>query len=122
MGSGKDSAHEERDLALWRRKFDDLKAKTQVKGEHLVSMHDRLKESQNASLKTNQDSGNVAQPKSSINSAQKQTDSKSGGNSGLAKNIRILENKLDKAMIKFNEAMSIKKTYDVILNKLKEER
>ena len=40
----------------------------------------------------------------------------------MAKNIRILENKLDKAMIKFNEAMSIKKTYDIILHKLKEER
>ena len=40
----------------------------------------------------------------------------------MAKNIRILENKLDKAMIKFNEAMSIKKTYDIILHKLNEER
>ena len=38
------------------------------------------------------------------------------------KNIRILENRLDKAMIKFNEAISIKKTYEIILKRLKEER
>lgn len=28
------------------------------------------------------------------------------------RNIRILENRLDKVMIKFNEAQSIKKTYE----------
>lgn len=33
-----------------------------------------------------------------------------------------MENRLDKAMIKYNEAMSIKKTYDLILKRLKEER
>jgi len=38
------------------------------------------------------------------------------------KAIRILENRLDKAMIKYNEAMSIRKTYEIILKKLKEER
>jgi len=36
--------------------------------------------------------------------------------------IRVMENRLDKAMIKYNEAMSIKKTYDLILKRLKEER
>lgn len=35
---------------------------------------------------------------------------------------RILENRLDKAMLKFNEAMSIKKTYEIILKRLHEER
>jgi hypothetical protein len=34
----------------------------------------------------------------------------------------MLENKLDKAMIKYNEAMSIRRTYEQILNRLKEER
>lgn len=38
------------------------------------------------------------------------------------KQIRILENRLDKAMIKFNEAISIKKTYEIILKRLKEEK
>ena len=36
--------------------------------------------------------------------------------------IKLLENKLDKAMIKYNEAMSIRRTYEQILNRLKEER
>ncbi len=36
--------------------------------------------------------------------------------------IRALENKLDKAMIKYNEAQSIRKTYEQIVRRLKEER
>ena len=38
------------------------------------------------------------------------------------KKVRILENRLDKAMIKYNEAISIKKTYEIILKRLREER
>lgn len=34
----------------------------------------------------------------------------------------MLENRLDKAMIKYNEAMSIKKTYELIVKRLKDER
>lgn len=36
--------------------------------------------------------------------------------------IRMLENKLDKAMIKYNEAQSIRKTYEMIVKRLKDER
>ncbi len=36
--------------------------------------------------------------------------------------IRALENKLDKAMIKYNEAQSIRKTYEQIVRRLAEER
>jgi coiled-coil domain-containing protein 151 len=36
--------------------------------------------------------------------------------------IRSLENKLDKAMIKYNEAQSIRKTYEQIVRRLSEER
>mmetsp|Transcript_123119 Transcript_123119/g.226850 ORF Transcript_123119/g.226850 Transcript_123119/m.226850 type:complete len:536 (-) Transcript_123119:145-1752(-) len=36
--------------------------------------------------------------------------------------IRVLENRLDKAMIKYNEAQSIQKTYEQIAKRLKEER
>eukprot|EP01029_Cantina_marsupialis_P026503 TRINITY_DN7150_c0_g1_i1.p1 TRINITY_DN7150_c0_g1~~TRINITY_DN7150_c0_g1_i1.p1 ORF type:complete len:560 (+),score=192.84 TRINITY_DN7150_c0_g1_i1:72-1751(+) len=36
--------------------------------------------------------------------------------------IRLLENRLDKAMIKYNEAQSIKRTYEQIVKRLKEER
>ena len=40
----------------------------------------------------------------------------------LMRHIRTLENRLDKAMIKYNEAQSIRKTYDQIVKRLKEER
>ena len=33
----------------------------------------------------------------------------------LTRNIRTLENRLDKAMIKYNEAQSIRKTYEQIV-------
>jgi hypothetical protein len=36
--------------------------------------------------------------------------------------IRVMENRLDKAMIKYNEAMSIRKTYEIIVKRLREER
>ena len=39
-----------------------------------------------------------------------------------ARRIRVIENRIDKAMIKYNEAQSIKKTYENILKKLNEER
>ena len=34
----------DRDLQVYRRKFDDLKAKTRQKGEQLVQMSEKLKE------------------------------------------------------------------------------
>mmetsp|Transcript_12862 Transcript_12862/g.30864 ORF Transcript_12862/g.30864 Transcript_12862/m.30864 type:complete len:535 (+) Transcript_12862:79-1683(+) len=43
-------------------------------------------------------------------------------NSAEMRQIRVLENRLDKAMIKYNEAMSIRKTYEQIVKRLKEER
>jgi len=43
-------------------------------------------------------------------------------NSAITRKIRILENRLYKAMIKYNEAQSIKKTYEQIVKRLKEER
>jgi chromosome segregation ATPase len=42
--------------------------------------------------------------------------------SPLTRNIRMLENRLDKAMIKYNEAQSIRKTYEQIVKRLREER
>jgi len=46
----------------------------------------------------------------------------SDDNNPYVKRIKLLENKLDKAMIKYNEAMSIRRTYEQILSRLKEER
>eukprot|EP01063_Lacrimia_lanifica_P030566 TRINITY_DN4880_c0_g3_i2.p1 TRINITY_DN4880_c0_g3~~TRINITY_DN4880_c0_g3_i2.p1 ORF type:complete len:524 (+),score=285.24 TRINITY_DN4880_c0_g3_i2:89-1660(+) len=40
----------------------------------------------------------------------------------LARKIRMLENRLDKSMIKYNEAQAIRKTYEQIVKRLKEER
>jgi len=40
----------------------------------------------------------------------------------LAKQIRILENKLEKAMMKCNEAAAFRKTYDHIISRLKDEK
>lgn len=42
------------------------------------------------------------------------------GDSDAAKSVRQLENRLDKAVIKCNEAKHIKKTYETILQKLQE--
>ena len=42
--------------------------------------------------------------------------------SAEAREIRVLENRLDKAMIKLNEAQSIQRTYEKILRRLQEER
>lgn len=39
--------------------------------------------------------------------------------SPLTRQIRMLENRLDKAMIKYNEAQSIRKTYEQIVKRLK---
>mmetsp|Transcript_43717 Transcript_43717/g.102068 ORF Transcript_43717/g.102068 Transcript_43717/m.102068 type:complete len:534 (-) Transcript_43717:91-1692(-) len=38
------------------------------------------------------------------------------------RHIRVLENRLDKVMIKYNEAQSIRKTYEAIVKRLKDER
>mmetsp|Transcript_9292 Transcript_9292/g.30193 ORF Transcript_9292/g.30193 Transcript_9292/m.30193 type:complete len:556 (+) Transcript_9292:219-1886(+) len=38
------------------------------------------------------------------------------------RNIRMLENRLDKTLIKYNEAQSIQKTYEQIVERLREER
>lgn len=40
----------------------------------------------------------------------------------MMKTIRLLENRLDKVMIKYNEAQSIQQTYDQVVRRLKEER
>eukprot|EP00762_Andalucia_godoyi_P000027 ANDGO_02299.mRNA.1 Outer dynein arm protein 1 len=50
------------------------------------------------------------------------TVSKEESAESTGRQIRMLENRLDKAMIKFNEAQSIRKTYEQIVKRLKEER
>ncbi|KAF4655019.1 hypothetical protein FOZ61_007833 [Perkinsus olseni] len=43
-------------------------------------------------------------------------------NSPQMRQVRVLENRLDKTLVKFNEAQSIKRTYEQILKRLEEER
>ena len=43
------------------------------------------------------------------------------GESAHQREIRVLENKLDKAMIKYNESQSIRKTYETIVERLQKE-
>lgn len=43
-------------------------------------------------------------------------------NSALSRRIRALESRLDKSLIKYNEAVSIKRTYELIARRLKDER
>jgi len=90
----------ERDLLTWRKKLDESKAKTKQKTEHLSLIQQQLGD---------------------LDLLDSNQSSKSGGHSSDLKNVRILENRLDKAIIKLNEATSIQKTYGVILSKLKEE-
>jgi chromosome segregation ATPase len=96
---------DERDVLLYRRKLDELKNKTSTKSEQLAAMQEKLQD-------TNLEKGqpDVQNSKNEDNCPVE------------AKQVRILENKLDKAMVKFNEALSIKKTYEDILQKLREER
>ena len=86
----------DKDLTVWRRKLDEMKNKTLSKKEHLKSLHDKQ-----------------------VEISKEHVDSDDNPH---MRTIRVMENRLDKAMIKYNEAISIKKTYELIVKRLKEER
>ena len=73
-----------------------MKNKTLSKKEHLKSLHDKQ-----------------------VEISKEHVDSDDNPH---MRTIRVMENRLDKAMIKYNEAISIKKTYELIVKRLKEER
>ncbi len=81
-----------------RRTYDDLKVKSVRQRSALEELRDKVKalelDSQRPHMEDNE----------------------------YTRTIRALENKLDKAMIKYNEAQSIRKTYEQIVRRLKEER
>eukprot|EP00736_Rhodelphis_marinus_P012576 Rmarinus@m.21897 len=86
------------DCFRFRKEFDELRSKVVEKVNELEMSQDTLRDLERLSVRpTSEDSP-------------------------LTRQIRTLENRLDKAMIKFNEAMSIKKTYEQIVKRLKEER
>jgi len=86
-----------KDEVYWKRKYDDCVNKVNHRRKQLLNLKDKLNE--------------VSDVK---NAAYEE--------SPLTRQIRILENKLDKIMIKYNEAHSIRKTYEQIVKRLKEER
>lgn len=92
-----------KDVSAWRKRLDDLKHKTNKKKEQLNSLQDKHKEYSLCVV-----------------------DSHGAGlgdeNHPDCRTIRSLENRLDKVMIKHNEGLRIKKTYEVILQRLKDER
>lgn len=87
-----------KDLTLWRRKFDETKAASEKQMSELLTLKDKVEE--------------ISSEGKDINSED----------NPQMRQIRMLENKLDKAMIKYNEAQSIRKTYEMIVKRLKDER
>jgi len=88
----------EKNVSVLRKNYDALKSTVDGKKEQLSLLRDEAKSLQLESKKPNAE------------------------DSPLTRKIRLLENRLDKAMIKYNEAQSIRKTYDQIVRRLKEER
>ena len=98
--TGKDSeiGKLEQQVAELRRRHDDVRNQCQFRQKDLDTMQDKLKDLEKEMSKLKDD------------------------DTPLTRNIRTLENRLDKAMIKYNEAQSIRKTYEQIVKRLKEER
>lgn len=92
----------ERELQMWRRRVDEQKCKAEKKKQKLQVLADKHSEVV-SSLK------GVGELPGSSDEAQ-------------LKQMRVLENRLDKLMIKNNEALNIKQTYTVILQKFREEK
>eukprot|EP01016_Furgasonia_blochmanni_P005904 TRINITY_DN12332_c0_g1_i1.p1 TRINITY_DN12332_c0_g1~~TRINITY_DN12332_c0_g1_i1.p1 ORF type:complete len:536 (+),score=134.05 TRINITY_DN12332_c0_g1_i1:290-1897(+) len=95
--TGSISSGDLRDENYWRKKFDDNVNLWRMKKKQLLHLKDKLTELNEAKF-TGQD------------------------DSPLTRSIRVLENRLDKVMIKYNEAQSIRKTYEQIVKRLKDER
>ena len=88
----------EREVSRMRRNHDTLKNAVDKKRSELKTLRDKARDLELESKKPNEE------------------------NSPLTQKIRILENRLDKAMIKYNEAQSIRRTYEQIVKRLKDER
>jgi chromosome segregation ATPase len=96
--TGTDFNKGDKDVGGWKRRMDEMRNRTKAKKDQLLQLQDKQRELNKEQLDINSD-----------DNPQMRT-------------IRMLENRLDKAMIKYNEAMSIKKTYELIVKRLKDER
>ena len=85
-------------MTIKRRKLDDLKSKTGTKRQQFNKLQERANEVTAVTSEMNNDD----------HPAMRQ--------------IRVLGNRLDKDMIKYNEAVEMRKTYEVVHTKLSEER
>mmetsp|Transcript_1704 Transcript_1704/g.3635 ORF Transcript_1704/g.3635 Transcript_1704/m.3635 type:complete len:556 (-) Transcript_1704:20-1687(-) len=90
---------EAREEVKLRRKLDLFRSEANRRKSELETLQNKLKE---------------------INSDQRSSAAQE--DTPEMRQIRVLENRLDKAMIKYNEAQSIRKTYEQIVKRLKEER
>ena len=84
--------------------------------EKLRKNHDELK------LKSNRYRNNLEELRDAVKALEMDSQRPHMEDNEHTRTIRGLENKLDKAMIKYNEAQSIRKTYEQIVRRLKEER
>ena len=96
--NNKGKRNAEKDLAIKRRKLDDLKSKTATKRQQFNSLQQRAQEVTTIT----EDMNNDDHP--------------------MMRQIRVLGNRLDKVMIKYNESVEMRKTYEVVHTKLTEER
>merc|ERR1719343_1655514 len=86
------------EVQILQRKLDLLKHDSMQKKQHLYELDCKMNElSMDAKLPKTEDSPQM-------------------------RHIRVLENRLDKATIKYNESQSIRKTYEAIVKRMKEER
>lgn len=88
----------EREVEYLRREYDDLKSKSTISRTNLEKLRDAVRDLELDSQRPHMEDNDYT------------------------RRIRALENKLDKAMIKYNEAQSIRKTYEQIVRRLNEER
>lgn len=95
--TAKDFGGEDQKSRFFKNQYDALHEKVKLQNKLLMNLQDKLQEV------------------SGVKNA-------ASDENPLTKQIRILENKLDKIMIKYNEAQSIRKTYEQIVKRLKEER
>mmetsp|Transcript_9632 Transcript_9632/g.21915 ORF Transcript_9632/g.21915 Transcript_9632/m.21915 type:complete len:577 (-) Transcript_9632:80-1810(-) len=80
-----------------KKRYNELRHISKVKQQELTKRNDELRDLEKDSERASQDNP-------------------------LAKQIKILESKLDKANMKCNEAAAFRKTYDHIINRLKDEK
>lgn len=81
-----------------RKRYDDIKAVAVKKTKELEKRIDSIKDME----------------REAVRPAEQDTP--------MTRHIRMLENRFDKALIKYNEAQSIRKTYEQIVKRLREER